>query len=209
MCHSKSTTAGRDVITRENKTHIEEQTRHVYSKISGFHILELNASGAGGGGFTGIGLVGEIFILISIGLFALWCLKKCLAHRVRHNSYKAFYRAQVADSPYSLPVPAIGNPLPDYGPNNRRIADLDALANDVKELKRARRDFERRLVPAIAAAPVAPAIAAAPAAPTTAATPQAAPTPAPTTVTTTAEVHGNPDGVGRHVRNVYVDGHRS
>ena len=191
MCKTKSVTAGRDVVRRENKTHIEEQTRHVYAKSSGFHILEVNAAGAGGGGgYTGIGIVGEIFIVLTIGFIILWCIRKYMAHRVRHNAYKVYYRAQVADLPYSLPVPTNGDAQPAV---TWRNADFEALAREVKELKRARRDFERRLVPVTNSAPA-----------TLAQVPAQAQGSG-NTVTTTAEVHGNPDGVGRNVRNVYAD----
>ena len=73
------------------------------------------------------------------------------AGRVRHTSYKAFYRAQVADSPYALRVPTLGQTpsggaLPYYGPNTRALSDINRLAYDVRKLKVPRRYLIKRVL---------------------------------------------------------------
>ena len=150
MGNSSSQYANRDIVRNKNKTHIELKTRHLHVKHDGFRFLEINNEGSVTNGFTGIGLVGEIFVLITGLMIVLFCLKKVMACRVRHSSYKAFYRAQVADSAYALPVPAIANAaapngaLPYYGPNVRQLADLNSLADDVRDLKAARAAYEKQ-----------------------------------------------------------------
>ena len=151
---ASSKKAGHDVITKhiENKTHYEVNTRHIYAKTAGFRLFDVHAEGSGTGivhpGLFGIGIVGEVSLLIFGIAFLCWIAKKVMAYRVRHDSYKGFYRGQVAESPYALAVPAITDePAPYYGPNNRRNPgrDLDRLHNEVKELKMARRTLEAHL----------------------------------------------------------------
>ena len=152
MGSSSSQHANRDIVHKENKTHVEVQTKHLYVKHDGFHLFEFNSEGSSSTtithGLTGIGLVGEVCLGIAALALLLWLLKKWSACRVRHTSYKAFYRAQVADAPYSLRVPTLGQTpnggaLPYYGPNTRALTDLNKLADDVKELKVARKAYER------------------------------------------------------------------
>ena len=151
---TSSKKAGHDVITKhiENKTHFEVNTRHIYSKTAGFHLFDVHQEGSGDGirhpGMTGIGIIGEI-LLFCMGIAILcWVAKKIMAYRVRHDSYKGFYRTQVSDSPFALAVPPPAQNAGEYyGPNNKRHPnrDLDRLHNEVKELKMARRTLEAHL----------------------------------------------------------------
>lgn len=126
MCHTKE--AGRDIVTRENKTHIEQNTRRVYVK-EGWSLFKwddnasTSTSTTTGAGFSGIGIVGEILIIFLIFVLLIWGLKKCLAKKVRHDSYKAYYRATLPSSQKvpSLPAITYNPPLQDeetavYGP---------------------------------------------------------------------------------------------
>ena len=154
MGSSSSQHANRDIVHKENKTHVEVNTRHLYVKHDGFHLVEFNQEGSTtvSHGLTGIGLVGEICIALAILGLLIWLFMRWSAGRVRHTSYKAFYRAQVADSPYALRVPTLGQTpsggaLPYYGPNTRALSDINKLADDVRELKAAKKAYERAAKP--------------------------------------------------------------
>ena len=125
MC--KSDHAGRDIVHRINKTHIELNTRHVVAKMGGFRLFDVHEEGSGGGppsplanGMTGIGIVGEGMILLAMVLVAWWLFWKCAKCRVKHEVYRGFYRAQLAQSPMALTQV----PYRDYGPDHRATAEL-------------------------------------------------------------------------------------
>ena len=111
MFSSTTKKAGHDFIHAVNKTHLEYGTRHVMAKTAGFRLFDIHAEGSGGmsaGGMTGIGTVGEVLIAaLAIGLF-IFCLRKCVHKNIRHESYKAYFRAS---NPQAQP-PA----LDQYGP---------------------------------------------------------------------------------------------
>lgn len=126
MC--KANHAGRDIVHFENKTHIELNTRHVVAKTGGFRLFDVHEEGSGGGppgpvaqGITGIGIVGEILILMVAFMLVLWVIRKYTECRSKNAAYRGFYRAQVASSGMALPPPATTR---DYGPNNRATSEL-------------------------------------------------------------------------------------
>ena len=96
-----SNKVGHDQITRENNTHVEVNTRHVYAKTSGFRLFDIHEEGSGGAssgivaGVSGIGIMGEIAILIAVLWLGLWLVRKCHERQARHEGYKACYRSQV------------------------------------------------------------------------------------------------------------------
>ena len=146
--------AGHDVVTRhtENRTHLEINTRRIIAKTGGFRLFDIHAEGAGTGithpGISGIGVVGEVFLVLTALAIAFWIFKRIMAYRIRHESYKGFYRDQAADHPFGLAVPPRSDPaLEYYGPNNARnpSRDLAQLSHEVKELKKARRKMENHL----------------------------------------------------------------
>jgi hypothetical protein len=89
--------AGRDVITKENATHIETKTRHVEVK-EGWSLFRLdnNATTSTGGlsGLSGIGLIGEVLLIILFISAFLMILKRCMMRREKRDTYRAFFRAQ-------------------------------------------------------------------------------------------------------------------
>ena len=91
-----SRSAGRDYIHKVNKTHIEYGTRRVAEQTSGFRLFDVHAEGAGtsstGSGMTGIGLVGEFFIILLIIYGLVRAFRKCAEKKVRSEGYKAYYR---------------------------------------------------------------------------------------------------------------------
>ena len=136
MC--KSDHAGRDIVHRVNKTHIELNTRHVVAKTGGFRLFDVHEEGSGGGppgplanGMTGIGIVGEGMILLTMVLVAWWIFKKCAKYRVKHEAYRGFYRAQLAQSPMALTQV----PTREYGPDRRATAEL------LREIRAARQEL--------------------------------------------------------------------
>ena len=146
--------AGHDVITQrsENKTHLEINTRRIIAKTGGFRLFDIHAEGSGTGithpGFFGIGIVGEVFLVLTALASGAWIFKRIMADRIRHESYKGFYRDQAADHPFGLAVPPRAEPaLEYYGPNNARNPgrDLAQLSHEVKELKKARKKMENHL----------------------------------------------------------------
>jgi hypothetical protein len=94
---SKQVAAGRDVVTKENMTHIEHQTRHVYVK-EGWSLFKYDNIAAATSGATGIGIVGEVLLLAICVVVGIWSVQKALACRVKHRSYKAYYTATSARS---------------------------------------------------------------------------------------------------------------
>lgn len=144
--------AGHDIVEthHENKTHYEVNTRHIYAKTSGFRLFDVHQEGSGDGikhpGLFGLGIVGEILLLL-IGVYALFRLaRKLMAYRARHDSYKVFYRRQVEDSPLALPTPAGTTAIEMYPSITARAnQDLARLKTEVKELKSARRTLEAHL----------------------------------------------------------------
>lgn len=123
--------AGRDVVHRENHTHVELNTRHVIAKTGGWRLFDIHAEGSGGSGgkdplegATQIGLIGEIALIILFVAIVIWAMKKCLACRIRHDSYKQWYRAQTISAPFAPRVPPPSEArAPDvyYGPNPRAL----------------------------------------------------------------------------------------
>jgi hypothetical protein len=88
--------AGRDVITKENQTHIETKTRHVEVKEgwSLFRVDNNATTSSGLSGLSGIGIIGEVLlILLFIALF-LMAFKRWMERRDKSDSYKTFFRAQ-------------------------------------------------------------------------------------------------------------------
>jgi len=146
MCRSKE--AGRDIVHYENKTHVELNTRHVVAKTGGWRLFDIHEEGSGGGppgpvaqGMTGIGIVGEVLLLILLLTFALWVFRRCAECKARHSAYKGFYRKQVAESALALPIPMSGR---DYGPNQRATAELLREVRAARqELRAAKRSTER------------------------------------------------------------------
>lgn len=146
MCRSKE--AGRDIVHYENKTHVELNTRHVVAKTGGWRLFDIHEEGSGGGppgpvaqGMTGIGIVGEVLLLIMMLMFALWVFRKCAECRAKHSAYKGFYRKQVADSALALPTISTGR---DYGPNLRATTELLREVRAARqELRAAKRSTDR------------------------------------------------------------------
>lgn len=119
-----SNKVGHDMIKQENKTHVEINTRHVYAKTEGFRLFDIHEEGSGGGasalgGFSGIGLVGEVCIGILLLALVVHALKKWQKNRLRHNSYKEFYRNQAAAFA-ARPSPALTTVVPFYQERTRR-----------------------------------------------------------------------------------------
>lgn len=150
MCLKK---AGRDVIHRENKTHIELNTRHVVAKTSGMRLFDVHLEGAGSGdesgvpmeGATGIGIVGEIAIVLVVIAVGIWLWKRYLAGRVRHDSYKEFWRAATISNPFAPRVPPRApqgsRPSETYpGPNVRA---LERALDRQERLQERERERER------------------------------------------------------------------
>lgn len=171
MCLHSTKKAGHDIVTirNENKTHIETNTCRIHAKTCGFRLFDIHAEGSETSG-TGMlthpglfGIMGKILLVVLFIVATLWVAKRIMAYRVRHDSYKVFYRNQGADSPFALATPATTGPaLEFYGPNNKRnpVEALNQLHYEVKELKQARRKMEAHLTATGQASVAAPPAAA-------------------------------------------------
>jgi hypothetical protein len=122
MGNTKSTAAGRDVVTRENSTHIEHQTRHVYVK-EGWSLFRYDNVATATSGFSGIGIIGEVLLVVLAVILLAIAARRCASCRTRHESYKAFYRVTAQNSATQgrpIPIPWEGPPQQDlnteYGP---------------------------------------------------------------------------------------------
>jgi hypothetical protein len=122
MGNTKLTAAGRDVITRENSTHIEHQTRHVYVK-EGWSLFRYDNVATATSGFSGIGIVGEVLLAFIAVVLLAFAVRRCTSCRTRHESYKAFYRVTAQNSATRgrpIPITWEGPPQADldaeYGP---------------------------------------------------------------------------------------------
>lgn len=132
MCRTKH--AGRDIVTKENSTHIEHQTRHVYVK-EGWNLFKIDNIAGSSSGVSGIGLVGEVLLFFLFLGILLWLAKRCMAGRIRHSAYKAFYKSTTANTsaprfPALTYVPAQDAVTAEYGPRTTRSRpDDDARVN--------------------------------------------------------------------------------
>ena len=81
---------------------------------------------------TGIGIVGEILILMALFMIALWAFRKYAACRAKNAAYRGFYHQQVASSQLALPHPTTAR---DYGPNQRATMEL------LREVRAARQEL--------------------------------------------------------------------
>ena len=110
-----SNQVGHDSVTNENKTHIELNTRRVYAKTAGFRLFDIHNEGSGRAhtgilaGVSGIGIVGEVLLGLCVLALLIKLLKRWQEKKVRHENYKAYYRAQAAAAGTSIrhPLPAI------------------------------------------------------------------------------------------------------
>lgn len=126
---------GRDSITRENTTHVEVNTRHVYAKTEGFRLFDIHNEGSGGAhtgllaGFSGIGLVGEVLIALCLLVIVVRALRKWQEKRIRHDNYKRCYRERIDEMSVQRrsPYPAItaSTKLPPTRPVHKKKPDLN------------------------------------------------------------------------------------
>ena len=81
-----------------NKTHVEYGTKHVVATTGGFRLFDINAEGAGGvnngSGVTGLGWITNILLMLAAIAVTAWAYHKYAKKKVRHDSYKSFFRAQ-------------------------------------------------------------------------------------------------------------------
>ena len=131
---SSTRSAGRDFIKHVNKTHVEYGTRHVVATTGGFRLFDVNAEGAGGvsngSGFTGLGWMSDILLMLAAIAVTAWAYHRYAKKKVRHESYKSFFRAQS------------GYPSDQYGP-------VPAVRYERRRSERARQDEETVKIAAV------------------------------------------------------------